>query len=714
MKPTIVAVFQRVTPYLPFAAVAFGGLVFVQARVIGTTGGHVGGLIDDVYIHFRYAEQFARGHGFAYSDGSGYTKGFTSLLYPLMLAPGALVTHGEGLMYWALAIALAAQTLMLAVLWRLARAWGLGAAGAFAAACVAVPGVLQSLFYSGMEVAPAAAAVALWLYALDRFAHGDDRGTAAAARPLALVSFAVPLLRPELLPAALFAAAYIAFTAVRPRLGGGAVRRDLVAQAALAAAGQPLFSAMHLVFSGDPAGNSMLAKSLVNDPNLTARQGLEAAVTGLRDYTWNLLTGTLNPFVYRVGDEGYHPVGTLALAALGAAALLRLRPVTALGAITAVAAGFFVSHLTFSVWWGWYRYCAPFWPLLYLLAGVPGALAAAAPGRLGRAGRVVAVLTALWFVGALVRQVPFYHRETAQGVLNVHEQQRAMGEYIHAHLPAEAVIGLNDAGAIAYFSRRRVFDAVGLVTNDMARCYRSGLGCMHDTLRAVQPAARPTHFAVYIDWLHIPGLFAERIHETHARTRMMLGGTTKALWTLDWARFAAPRPPRAHPADDRSHRLVDELDVAAVPHERAHGYRIIAPDGTVNPPHRVVDGRRGIAGAPPGPDGAPVPVMEGGRVIERDHAEVFALAAEAGRDLVLVMRTDAWFGLEAEVQPDDKPPLTWKAPASREAWSEPELVIPGAYITRNAVRLRITCRNVDDFASWHYWAYVRNDTRSEP
>ena len=61
--------------------------------------------LDDTYIHFQYAQQFARGEPMVYNPGDGATSGGTSLLYPPLLAFGyRLGFDGWDLSYWALAV----------------------------------------------------------------------------------------------------------------------------------------------------------------------------------------------------------------------------------------------------------------------------------------------------------------------------------------------------------------------------------------------------------------------------------------------------------------------------------------------------------------------------------------------------------------------------------------------------------------------------------
>ena len=53
-----------------------------------------------------------------------------------------------------------------------------------------------------------------------------------------------------------------------------------------------------------------------------------------------------------------------------------------------------------------------------------------------------------------------------------------------------AVVGMNDAGAIAYYGNRRTVDLLGLTSQGFAKAYRSGIGCMFERLRRLPPGRR--------------------------------------------------------------------------------------------------------------------------------------------------------------------------------------------------------------------------------
>src|SRR6188768_3773512 len=74
-------------------------------NVLEKTAGVPAVPLDDAYIHFQYARWFAAGKPLVYSPGCGAVGGATSLLWPLLLAPGyALGLRGHAMVWqaWAL------------------------------------------------------------------------------------------------------------------------------------------------------------------------------------------------------------------------------------------------------------------------------------------------------------------------------------------------------------------------------------------------------------------------------------------------------------------------------------------------------------------------------------------------------------------------------------------------------------------------------------
>ena len=79
-----------------------------------------------------------------------------------------------------------------------------------------------------------------------------------------------------------------------------------------------------------------------------------------------------------------------------------------------------------------------------------------------------------------------------------------------------------------------------------------------------------------------------------------------------------------------------------------------------------------------------------------------------GRDLLLVMRTDAWYANRLRVSVDGKPAGTWNIARSESAWVEPRCTVPGALLRRARPEFRIDrigTAGEENFAPFRYWFY---------
>src|SRR5690348_3476734 len=110
----------------------------LYVHAVRTFAGPFGFPLDDSYIYLTYARQIARGRPFTYFDGSGFTAGATSMLWPIVIAPlwaigfrGALLAP----VVFGLCAVLLAGTAMLA--WRIGKQT-LGSVGGICAAALIV------------------------------------------------------------------------------------------------------------------------------------------------------------------------------------------------------------------------------------------------------------------------------------------------------------------------------------------------------------------------------------------------------------------------------------------------------------------------------------------------------------------------------------------------------------------------------------------------
>jgi hypothetical protein len=150
-------------------------------------------------------------------------------------------------------------------------------------------------------------------------------------------------------------------------------------------------------------------------------------------------------------------------------------------------------------------------------------------------------------------------------------QQVSLGKWA-ASLPDAARLGVNDTGAIAYFSGRKTFDVVGLTTAGEAKYWTAGSGSRFEHYEKMPPDGRPTHFIVYPEWMAVDPILGEvltwrTVHHT------ILGGSTMLAAAARWDLLGSGEAPRDPAVAARE--LVDSLDVADLESEKAHAYQLI-------------------------------------------------------------------------------------------------------------------------------------------
>ncbi len=516
------------SPWGFLLAAAVPGALAARA-VLSATGGTPAVPLDDSYIHFQFARSFAEGHPFVFSPGTAAVPGATSLLWPLLLAvPRLLGVQGSAIIPWA---------------------WGLGflALGllAFETARAAEPltservgwlaGLLTLCFSantwfaaSGMEVVPLA-----WLLM---------RGTRRAAewlegdrehfRELLVLSLLGPLMRPEGALASLLIACALLF--------GGGSRRWLGLLALSFVAVPP---AVYFAFTGHATQTTTLVKWLPFNPYLTWGGLLETVLDNVRLFFTTLLDGQMWSAAYI--PEHSRPVAWLALPGLLIAGQVRQRSARA-ALLVVLGLGILLPTTYDSFLWNRLRYLWPFagpwWIGLVALADQIGELSALWRPRLGVVRYVVCLALAL----ALSSKFPFALDDLATSSNAISEQQVDLGKWAKDGLPKDARIGVNDTGAVGYFSEHAIFDVVGLTTLGEARYWSAGAGSRFEHYERLPRSALPTHFIVYPGWFAIPDLVGPCLRERTVYATI-LGGSTMEAWRrglLEARLGGAPRADR--------------------------------------------------------------------------------------------------------------------------------------------------------------------------
>lgn len=573
--------------------------------------------LDDVYIHFDFARSLASGDGLAWVPGNGYSSGETAPLYALVLAIGHLVGfRAAWLGLWSAVVAVVATTSLLLSVRTLvmpARPWVAWSAPLLVLSCALVD---WSLF-SGMEVALHGAVLGGALVALDA-ATSDvaarRRGKTREAWQwrLGVLASLLVLLRPESVVIVPVAAAAAARSVGHRSAFAAAWRVGLAPAIALGS-----MMGVNALATGDVRAAGAQLKLLSSNPFL-------GEVDRARAFVENLVT-----FAVKVGagELGRPAWLAWALPVLVVAAMVARR--TRAVAVTCVTSA--VAWTLLASWNGNapfhnFRYYAP--PLLMVL--VTGSLGVAAVARMRR-GRAPAALLAGAVLVAGGSRLPAQLDHFRRCVANVRGQQVEVGLRVAALTSPTARILVGDAGAIPYVSRRAALDALGLGgfrAMPFARAAVNGEAAVVELLERVAPHERPTHLALYPNWFGvITSRFGREIARVTIEDNLICGGPTKVLYEADWS---ALRAGDGLPADLRA-RVVDEIDVADVVSEAAHGYRGPFPAGGWT----TLDVLEDAAGEKR---------FDGGRIVPEHARESFVVQRAPEGDAHLIVRLDGRSG----------------------------------------------------------------------
>jgi hypothetical protein len=239
--------------------------------------------------------------------------------------------------------------------------------------------------------------------------------------------------------------------------------------------------------------------------------------------------------------------------------------------VAVIALGALIPCSYSSFLWNRLRYLWPFagawFVMLACLAREVGDLAR----RVRPSNTFVTPLLCGLFVGALASRLPLATRDLVDSAAAVTEQQVSMARWAAENLPADARIGVNDAGAMAYLSGRRTFDVVGLTTEGEARYWVAGAGSRYEHYERTPREALPTHFIVYPGWMSCSPVLGDELWETTVPDSSILGGPSMIAYEARYDTLGSGALPMVTP---RGSELVDELDVSDLESEEAHGYAL--------------------------------------------------------------------------------------------------------------------------------------------
>ena len=424
---------------------------------------------------------------------------------------------------------------------------------------------------------------------------------------------------------------------------------------------------------------------------------LRSVMHSYRDIVLGEFLGWASP------NPWFVPPGLLVFSLIGWGALGIQRRWTTL----LVTAGWFLVHNLFNAalitaTWQLGRYQAPHVPVMLVLAVYGLAFVHQRAGS-PRRRRLLLSLAALFLLASsfysTVRFVGFYR----QAISTMSRQQLVVADWLRENLPADARVGVSDAGSLRYAGERPTYDVIGLTTPDAAIAWRHGSGSVFETLE--HSAMRPDYFAIFPDIFFVPylastDLFAAELFRVEVPDAAFASpSTVKGVWRADWR--LADSGARFYQSDILARsaglRLMDTLDVADLQDEAAHDVQwwqdVIRPGF----PSEV---RQFKYRVPPGQE-----VLDGGRLLTGGIA--FTVATKPGEPLWIVARLHAQEAGAVRVQVDGRDVGRWAYAPVPGQWLETVFRVPADAVSRTRTRivLRVDADNPDfrHYAPYYYW-----------
>lgn len=657
----------RLLPALPIAlpTAILAGLA-IQS-VLEKTGGTAAAPLDDAYIHFQFARSLVDGTPLVYSPGNGPVAGATSLLWPSLLAVAyGLGLHGHALVWAAWALGFTSLGLLAAEAQRAARPLAGRVSAAGAAVLVLGFGANAWFAASGMEVVPLAW---LMLRAVRRAAEwcekngaGDPSAERSLRRELVLLALAAPLMRPEGALVSVLIALSLALVAGRGRR----------AFALLPLLGVVLPALVNRAITGDFASTTARSKWLLLSPYATVDTIASALSSYLTTLVFTLLNGEVWSAVFL--PRGSKVVLLASLVALPLGGFLRGRRARGL-LLFALGLGIVFPGTYDCPMCNRLRYLWPFFPAWLVGAAVLSDLVSEALARRAEELRAGGPLLLGAMAGALIGYLPFSLDDLGTSAAAIFRQQVALGQWAERALPKDARIGLNDTGAITYFSGRTTFDVVGLTTANEARYWAAGPGSRFEHYERLGRARLPTHFIVYPEWFALDELLGERLNERYVPGASILGGERMVAYVADYALLGSGEWLTENVLRGRAQ--VDRLDVADLESEKEHGYQLFAATQRQNLLARFADR------------------LDGGR--SERASERFQLKLVPGGALVLRVAADSATTLKVRIGDREQ---AVEVPAS--VWHEVELPL-ATDLTPGRTPVSIQSGG-ESFTSLHYFS----------
>ena len=687
-----------------FAIVVLAIAGIFGAAMLSITHGHLVAPLDDSYIHFQYARRLSQGHWFEYSEGSGFSTGATSVLYPLVLTPFFwLGFHGVKILLVSYALGVICLFATAFFLYRLGRDLVGEGGGVLAGLFFLVNGNLAWNYLSGMETGLFATLLIIGFHLLLRW-WLERRGRLLCGA--FLIFSLASLTRPEgffilaLCAAGVFSRAY--------RIHG---RRCLYLLGSLL----PFVAYMIMVYVKCEtfATAGILAKSVSAAPYYSFWEKIAKLADNFALIFWGYYRNLANSFFPEEAMIPFFPEGALYPFLLfpPAAFILALFGFVLgtthkeqrgrSGPLILITLSLFVGLVTVTnsvaIAGHNFRYLSPYQPLFLLLVVVGIRELTSLLGAAGmRTFRIIGMICVIFMIPSVIYWA-YYYGENGNDLF---EQHRRTSWWIKDATPPDAVIGVTDTGIIGYFGERRIYDFVGLTTPRQARHWRQGRGSAYERLEHLAPEDLPDYIVSFPFVWGENNFLGHPVHGAPLRKNLTTMSHEFVVYQQEWSFLKKGEQPQ-NPSPEMI--LSDSVDVADLDDEREHDYQW--KEQSERPAGWKFPNPRNFFHKAPGPNGI---IADGGRGLF--ETETFTVELKPEKPVLFIARTESTEVSIVKVYMNGKRVGHLMAVSDKkDSWQELSLTIGADFISKGANRVRIEFdpdkSRARTFHSYHYWFF---------
>jgi hypothetical protein len=153
-------------------------------------------------------------------------------------------------------------------------------------------------------------------------------------------------------------------------------------------------------------------------------------------------------------------------------------------------------------------------------------------------------------VSSLVQGVGRY----VQNVSNVQDSDVRMARWLAPRLPPQAVLAVNDIGALKFFLPNRVIDLAGIANPEIRRAMEEGMarGINGEMVLADElNRRRPDYLVIFPSWFptlsQVPAF--RPLYTVDVKDNITMGGPQVVLYATPWTRWPLHESPGAVPGE---------------------------------------------------------------------------------------------------------------------------------------------------------------------